>query len=111
LRKQQIEALLRRLHSTDVRLHLGKAKESLERADRRLAELMRQRLNGAGRRFEKLEANLKQLSPVEVLSRGYAIVSSESGRVLRSSEETAAGEAVAIRFHQGSAQATVTETK
>lgn len=111
LKKQKVEALLRRLHATDVRLHLGRAKESLERADRRMTESMRQRLYRAGRRFEAVQANLRQLSPVEVLSRGYAIVSNQRGHALRSAEETAAGEAVAIRFYRGSAQATITETK
>ncbi len=111
LKKQRVEVLLRRLHATDVRLHLGRAKESLERVDRRLTELIRQKLHAAGRRFEAVQANLRHLSPVEVLSRGYAIVSSEGGHVLRSSSETAAGEEVVIRFYQGSAQATITETK
>jgi exodeoxyribonuclease VII large subunit len=111
LKKQMVEALLRRLHATDVRLHLGRAKESLERADRRMTELVQRELNGAGRRFETAQANLKQLSPVEVLSRGYAIVSRPDGAVLRSASATAAGEAVRIRFHQGSAQATITGTE
>lgn len=110
VKKQIIETLLRRLHATDVRLQLGRAKESLERVDTRIAELVREQLHKAGRGFERAQANLRQLSPVEVLSRGYAIVSSESGTVLRSASDTAEGKAVRIRFHQGSAQATITNT-
>ena len=48
---------------------------------------------------------LRQLSPLVVLARGYAIVENASGRILRSSSETAVEERLKIRLHQGTLEA------
>ena len=47
------------------------------------------------------------MSPLAVLSRGYAIATSESGRAIRAAAEVAAGEVVAIRVHRGTFSAKV----
>jgi exodeoxyribonuclease VII large subunit len=53
------------------------------------------------RRLEDYQLHLRQISPLTVLSRGYAIVKDTTGRVIRSSEETAAGDILNIRLHAG----------
>jgi exodeoxyribonuclease VII large subunit len=69
------------------------------------------RLWQACRRLELLDAHLRQLSPLSVLGRGYAIVENAEGQVLRSSLETSAGDPLKVRLHRGEIDATVLETR
>ena len=62
-------------------------------------------------RYESLNAHLIQLSPLAVLSRGYAIVEDGDGHVLRSADETAPGQALRIRLHQGKLAAMVSQVE
>jgi exodeoxyribonuclease VII large subunit len=64
----------------------------------------------ARRRHEALEAHLTQLSPLAILSRGYAIVLNAKDQVIRAATDTNIGEALQIRLHAGGIAATVTDT-
>jgi exodeoxyribonuclease VII large subunit len=52
-------------------------------------------------RLEKAASNLSLLSPLSVLARGYGVVRTGSGRVLKRSRDTAVGEDVNVRLHEG----------
>jgi exodeoxyribonuclease VII large subunit len=52
-------------------------------------------------------AQLESLSPLSVLSRGYALVWDERGRLLRDTAEVGVGDALAIRVHAGRLRAAV----
>ena len=77
------------------------------------------RLNRAlAARFQSAQAGLAQrrsrlqaLSPEGVLMRGYSITLDDTGRVLRSAAETAAGRAITVRLGTGSLGARVEETR
>lgn len=56
----------------------------------------------------KLESNLKHLSPMHILEKGYAVVTAK-GSSVKSSASIKKGSQVDIRFHKGSAQADVTK--
>jgi exodeoxyribonuclease VII large subunit len=81
------------------------AEEPARRLDE-LAERLRLALASAVERSaaalrlsaEKLEA----LSPLAILSRGYAIATGPGGRVLRSTKGLEPGDAVGVRLHEGS---------
>jgi exodeoxyribonuclease VII large subunit len=47
------------------------------------------------------------MSPLAVLGRGYAVVRTEDGRVVRRRDEVAAGERLHIRLAEGTVAATV----
>jgi exodeoxyribonuclease VII large subunit len=108
-RRAQIEALAARLRAADLRLRFGRAREALSRSDNRLRELMRKRLVVARRRYEPADAHLSQLSPLRVLQRGYAIVTTEDGGVLRSASTISPGDSVKIRLSSGAAGATIVQ--
>lgn len=108
-RRAQLEALAARLRAADLRLRFGWAREALSRGDNRLRELMRQHLVAAQRRYEPANAHLSQLSPLRVLERGYAIVTTGEGGVVRSAASLAPGDSVRIRLSSGSAGATISE--
>jgi len=86
-----------------VLLRLDDAKEGLVRS-------LRDRLVDARHRLELSVKNLESASPIEVLKRGYSVVTDgETGRVLRDARETAAGKGIRVKLHRGGLGATVEE--
>jgi exodeoxyribonuclease VII large subunit len=78
------------------------------------ARLLRAQQVGLDRRAERvarLHSHLVHLDPRQVLQRGYSIVTTEQGRIVRSSAEVQAGDAVRLEFGQGEAGARITHTK
>jgi exodeoxyribonuclease VII large subunit len=62
----------------------------------------------ASSRFSSITARLHALSPLAVLSRGYSVVTTTEGMPVRSTDQIEQGRSVYLRFHKGSATATVT---
>jgi len=99
-----------------LRRRLVHPAERIQRQRQAIGELAR-RLQQAGqwqntRRQMKLNAlhgSLKQLDPLAVLSRGYALVTGPEGRALRNSTATAPGDSLHIRLASGTLQAAVTQ--
>jgi exodeoxyribonuclease VII large subunit len=54
-----------------------------------------------------LESQLRALSPEQTLSRGYAIVRSSKGQVIRSSQDLKLGQVLAISLARGAASVEV----
>jgi exodeoxyribonuclease VII large subunit len=54
-------------------------------------------------------ASLNALSPQSTLDRGYAVVRSSTGTVVRSHDEVAVGAGVTVRLASGSLEARVTD--
>ena len=84
---------------------------------------LRQRLDGFSLRLEAaidrglerragsvalLKGRMAGVSPLATLARGYAIVRSEQGRVIRGSDEVAGGQALTVQVHRGRFGVTVT---
>jgi exodeoxyribonuclease VII large subunit len=97
---------------------LGAAVPDLDRLQREQgqlrARLLRAQQVGLDRRAERvarLHSHLVHLDPRQVLQRGYSIVTTEQGRIVRSSAEVQAGDAVRLEFGQGEAGARITHTK
>lgn len=83
-------------------------REALEDCTARLAQGLQGRLLGEQKRLTVLSGTLDALSPLRVLSRGYAMVTKE-GRVLKSAGEAAPGDKVAIRLAEGELSAEILE--
>ncbi len=58
--------------------------------------------------YVRLTAALDAMSPLKVLSRGYAIVSGASGKVIKSIDTLEKGDAVSVRLTDGTAECAVT---
>ena len=52
-----------------------------------------------------------QLSPLAVLERGYSIVQTADGAILRDASNTAAKANLSVRLHKGSLQVKVTKVQ
>ena len=76
---------------------------------RRLHSSMRLRRAREESRLESLSFRLAALSPLTVLARGYAIVMSESGRVLTQAQSVSLDDPITVRLHQGVLRARVIE--
>jgi exodeoxyribonuclease VII large subunit len=68
------------------------------------------RLRALDTRLEGLAQNLAHLNPHAVLTRGYAIVTRDDGRIVYDSSEVTIGDDVSLTLARGSARARVTKT-
>ena len=55
----------------------------------------------------KLDSNIKALDPLSILERGYAIVETEDGKIVKNSSHIKAGQKLSTRFATGSANVKV----
>jgi exodeoxyribonuclease VII large subunit len=83
-------------------------RERVRRAQGRLSDLVRARVADGGSRLSGLAGKLVSLSPLSVLSRGYALVWDRGGRLLRDPREVSEGDPLRIRVAGGHVSATVT---
>jgi exodeoxyribonuclease VII large subunit len=108
---RRMAGLAQRLHACDLRLRLARDRQREETLHQRMQKATQMRLWEERRRFESLDVHLTQLSPLTVLGRGYAIVQTPDGRIVRSSADTIVDERIRIRLHQGRIGAVVTSTE
>jgi exodeoxyribonuclease VII large subunit len=97
-----------RLRRCDQRLQLERAKGRVEAAWASIERVIRAHMS---RRRESLEisaAALNQLSPVKVLERGYAVVFTAEGRLLKDAADAPVGSDIRVRLAAGRLGATVT---
>jgi exodeoxyribonuclease VII large subunit len=99
---QELEARLRR---TDLRLRFANVRRRLEKADESLLRCIQQRLQGSRSLLEPVSAHLTQLSPTKILERGYSLVQTESGTLVRDPAEVGDGQRLRIRVARGEFEA------
>jgi exodeoxyribonuclease VII large subunit len=75
----------------------------------RLELSLQRRMADAAATLQRLQANLAHLNPQSVLERGYSIVQTKQGNVVRDSTALAPGEKLDIAFARGRAEAQVTK--
>ena len=118
-RKQAADTVAALRQAVDILVEdspLGQADGFLSGHWQRLAHLDENLKNAMARQVEdgrgKLSLyaeKLDALSPLKVLSRGYAVVLDEKGRAVRDAGELAPGEVVTLRVNRGQATAKVLE--
>jgi exodeoxyribonuclease VII large subunit len=98
-----------RLEAFRLDRQLQARRERLSASREKLRAVFGRRLEARRASLSGLAGKLETLSPLSVLSRGYALVWDASGqRLLRRSQDTAVGDDVRIRLHDGSLRATIT---
>jgi exodeoxyribonuclease VII large subunit len=111
LRRQRLQQLDTRLRARDLRVRLAHSGERLRTASRAIQETLRKRLDAARRAYAPLAAEFTALSPLAVLERGYSIVQTTDGRVVRRAVDAPAGTAIEVRMHEGRLAAEVRESR
>ncbi len=99
-RRRALERASARLAKLEIRLQFAAARRRLEASDAVLVQSMRLRLSCGQGALGQLEAHLKQLSPLTILDRGYAIVERE-GKIVKSPDDAPVGSDVKVRVAQG----------
>jgi len=87
-----------------LRSGLQALRRRLERAMH--AEMQRRRLA-----FERVGAHLGHLDPRQVLERGYSIVTTVDGRIVRAAAQLARGDSLRLEFARGRARAHVDDVE
>jgi len=82
--------------------------QRLEQAQLRWRRAGSEHLRGTRERLVALAQNLTHLNPQAVLERGYAIVAASDGTIVQDARQVNDGDAVALTFARGVADATIT---
>jgi len=107
----RLRALMERLRRQNITLRLAVMQRRLDRAAHRLAPLAAAQIARHRSHLRASATQLHALSPLNVLARGYALVYSEDGTLLRSAADASAGQIVHARLASGSLEAKVTSTR
>ena len=91
--------------------YLNQRKSNLEAMRNRIVSAQNQQLAAKGKRFVALTAKLDAMSPLKVLSRGYAMIQKENGSVLRSVQDVAVNDHIRITLEDGVLNATINDPK
>lgn len=86
-------------------------RKALKILETRLIGAQNQTVSKYRQRFVAQTAKLDAMSPLKVLTRGYAVASTQSGSIIRSVEEVCPGEQITVRVSDGSIHANVIEGK
>jgi exodeoxyribonuclease VII large subunit len=98
-----------RLETFRLDRQLAARRERVMSAELRLRSLFARRVETRRTTLAGLVGKLDTLSPLGVLSRGYALVWDASGqRLLRRASQASPGDEVRIGLHEGALRATIT---
>lgn len=105
-RRRALEMVTSRLGMSDVRLKMAGGRRRLGNCEAAIQQAMRLQLSRAKGRLAPMEGHLRQLSPLNILERGYAIVERD-GVVVRSAAEAPVGSEIQVRLAEGAIRARV----
>ena len=91
--------------------YLEQKQKTLELLKNRLISAQNQNINRKSARYVALTAKLDAMSPLKVLTRGYAMAQTEDGDVLRSVEQVDLGQRITVSLNDGTISATVMDKK
>jgi exodeoxyribonuclease VII large subunit len=106
----QLAALTARTERQNPSLRLALASRRLERAQQSLSRLALTTIAARTSRLDRASARLQALSPLAVLSRGYALVYAANGQLLRNAADVQTGDSIRARLAHGSLTAEVKST-
>ncbi len=107
----RLSLLTERLRRQAPSVRVAATQRRLQQATGRLHRAAAQNIAARQTRLNRAATRLEALSPVAVLSRGYALVYAQDGTLLRSAVDTAPGQSITARLGKGSLEAQVTATK
>lgn len=109
VRAGRLQQLLDRLLRQDVSRRAGVARERLNTLEARLARAQMDCLRAGRQRAASLSRQLAALSPLAVLSRGYALVYDEAGTLIKNSQDVMEGQPILTRLAQGRIRSRVSQ--
>lgn len=106
-RAQRVDDLDRRLRRLDVRVRVHAGRARAQDCTNRLEHELRMLLERERSRVDSYAARMRDLSPLAVLERGYALVQGPDGKLVRDPAQVVAGDALSVRVQKGTFKAEV----
>lgn len=91
--------------------YLEQKEKSLELLKNRLISAQNRNISAKKQRYIQNVSKLDAMSPLKVLTRGYAMAETEAGELVRSVRQVKSGDTLNIRFGDGAVSTTVREIK
>ena len=91
--------------------YLEQKEKQLDYLKNRLISAQNRNLSQKQQRFVQNVAKLDAMSPLKVLTRGYAMAENETGDLIRSVRQVKTGDKLNVRFSDGTVETTVRDTK
>jgi exodeoxyribonuclease VII large subunit len=110
-RERRLAFLVDRLRRQDIATRITIIQRRLQSADQRLLRTSTEIVSMRLTRLNRASIGLRTLSPVAVLSRGYALIYTADNKLLRSATEIAVGQTIRAHLANGSLEAKVTQTE
>ena len=108
---QRLDALRNKRVLTEPGAFLDSRRLDLDRLRDRLLASEERQLAEKRQHFVRLGASLDAMSPLRVLSRGYALATGREGKPLRSVRGLAKGDEITVRFQDGQAACRVEQVQ
>jgi exodeoxyribonuclease VII large subunit len=108
--RSRFDRLATRLRPEALGQDVSRRDDKLKDLSRRMAETLSRDLTRRQDRLDGTAKLLRTLSYQGTLARGYSLVRSEDGTILRSTKDAQAGQAIQIDFHDGSASARIEDS-
>lgn len=89
--------------------YIRQRRDALQLQGTRLAAVQQKTIDQKRQRFVSLTAKLDAMSPLKVLTRGYAMVQTAEGQIIRSVKKIGIGECVNIALEDGIASALISQ--
>lgn len=108
-KRWQVQVLSRAMLHLSPRTALDNNRQQIDVLLTRMDQALQRRLERQRGRLAVAEAGLTAVSPLATLSRGYAIVRDQHGRIVRSVQAVANGDIITVQVADGHFDATVQE--
>ena len=90
-------------------VYLAQRRQTVTLLQNRILHAQRQNINRNKQRFLTATAKLDAMSPLKVLTRGYAMVQNKGREVVRNIKQLSVGESISVTLSDGSVSAQVTD--
>lgn len=110
-KRRQLETSIRALSPARTARRASLAASRLAIARERLLATLRANIEDERARLAVAVASLDALSPLDVLARGYAIVETERGQIVRRTEDVLRGSRVRVRLRRGALRCVVEDVE
>lgn len=98
---QQLDKLKSKRVLTTPTAYIDNRRIELDRMQDRLASLTQRGIDNKKRAYVRLAASLDAMSPLKVLSRGYAVAQDENKRIIKSVNDISAGNRITLTLCDG----------
>lgn len=110
-RKERLEALNPTAFARNLKSRILYEQVNADRLIEAMGDAMNNRLVSARNRVEMLREFIESSNPKAILARGYSVVTDNSGKIIRSTDDLSEGLGVNIETGNGTAEAVITGIK